>query len=214
MVLRLKYERTHARTHLAGWRAAHHPVPLLIFFCTSLNVRQPANRARFFLHCLVCGNGPLLDPKLNAYWKKSYPSLVLNVDRHSSAMEAGLGDLWEDTVASFFTLCLQGAVERGAGEYSPAVTSAIFSRRCPFCTSVCPAGMLLDLAPPLRSPSSVLVFFRMPLTCTAAFGLRSSVGLDCELERCTSLGLRLSEPACCRSEGRCREGSRTGPFCT
>lgn len=120
-------------------------------------------------------------------------------------------------MASFLTLCLQGAVDRGAGEYSPAVTSVIFWGSSPFCTGLSPAGMLMDLSPPLMPLSSGLVFFRMPLTCTAVLGSRSSVGLDCEPERRTSLGLRLTERAWCRSErpdGRFREGSRTGPFCT
>lgn len=116
-------------------------------------------------------------------------------------------------LASFLVLCLQGAVDLGAGEYSPAVISESSSLRCPFCTGVCPVGMLLDLAPPLTSTSSGMVFFRMPLTCTAVLGSC----LDCEPERRTSLGLRLTERDCCRSErpeGRCREGSRTGSFCT
>lgn len=77
--------------------------------------------------------------------------------------------------------------------------------------------MLSVLAPSLKLLSAEMVFFRMPLTCKTGLGSRSSAGLDCEPETHTSLGLRLTDSACClseRPEGRCRVGSRTRPFCT
>lgn len=199
-------------THLVWCLVFCHPIPLLKSFCTSLNFRQPTKeKAKSFIHHSV-------RPEMTGLYKdKSYLSLVLcGVDRQSSVMETGLRDLWDEAPTSFLTLCLQGAVDRGAGEYSPAVTSVILSLRCPFCSSFCPVSMMVLLASPLKSPSSELVFFRMPLTCTAGFGVWSSASLDCELERRTSLGLRLMDSACClseRPEGRCREGSWTGSFC-
>lgn len=152
-------------------------------------------------------------------------------DGHSSGFGADLRVL---PCSSFLPLCLQGALERRVGDGPAAdiclssftslslLSPPFFSRPCPFRSS-------LSLVPLLHTTPSEELFFKMPLICTAFWELLPAVSfrwgdegssseerLSCEElgpERHTSLGFRLMDSACCRSERwgvRWRRGSWTG----
>ncbi len=159
-------------------------------------------------------------------------------DRHgcSSGFGADLSVLPEDAEASILALCLQGALERGAGGWSTgdirlsSITS-LSLLSLSFCSRLCPFRLSLSLLSLLHTTPSEELFFKMPLICTAFWELLSDAGFrwddemsseeepqSCEElrpERRTSLGFRLMDSSCCRSEkwgAKWRRGSSTGPF--
>jgi len=140
-------------------------------------------------------------------------------DGHSSGFDADLRVL---PCSSFLPLCLQGTLEGQTGDRPTAdiclssftslslLSPPFFSRPCPF------RSLSRSLVPLLHTTPSEVLFFKMPLICTEFWELLPAVGfrwgdevsseeepLSCEelgLERHTSLGFRLMDSACCRSE--------------
>ncbi len=135
-------------------------------------------------------------------------------DGCSSGFGADLRVLPEDAEASFLALCLQGALEREAGDWSTGVIclSSITSLSLlslPFSSRLCPFRLSLSLLSLLHTTPSEELFFKMPLICTAFWELLSDAGFRWDDEVSSE-----EEPQSCEELSPERRTSRASDWWT